>query len=236
MAGGRFGKLLKSSLGSLMTPAQDPRATFADPIQRQLALREQVQAASAGVQAARGRFEAQRTAAEASLPELESAARAALVAGRDDLARIALKRRHVLATSVDQLHRQIAALDGELHRLALIDQQITAQLNTFAAREQLAALRRSTAQAQIEIGEALSGVNGSPADVPGIEEIEREAEALESRAAAIDELMAAGVLGGSVWVTPAAPDTDGEIERQLAALRQEIGGGQGARPDGNGNG
>jgi phage shock protein A len=165
---------------------------------------------------------------------LEQAARAALVAGREDLARIALKRRQVAASAIDQLGRQIAALDAELHRLALVDQQMSAQLDAIAAREQLAALRRSTAQAQIEIGEALSGVNGSPPDAPGIEEIEREAEALESRAAAIDELMAAGVLGGSAWAAPAASATDQEIERHLAALRDEIGSGQGARQIGNG--
>jgi phage shock protein A len=234
MAGGRFGKLLKSSVGSLLTPAEDPRATYADPVQRQRALREQVRAATASAQAARTRLQLQRATAEAGLSELEQAARSALAAGREDLARIALKRRHVCTMSIAQLAQQIAAMDAELHRLAVVDQQVVAQLDAIAAREHLAAVRRSTAQAQIEIGEVLTGVTGATAGAPAIEQLERDAEALEARAAAIDELMAAGVLGDSVGAMPGEVEADLEIERQLVALRQEIGSGQGVRSDGNG--
>ncbi len=35
---GRFGRLLKSSVQALMAPADDPRATYADPIQQQRTL------------------------------------------------------------------------------------------------------------------------------------------------------------------------------------------------------
>ena len=234
MAGGRFGKLFKSSIGSLLTPAEDPRAVYADPIQRQRALREQVRAAMVNAQTARNRLELQRAAAEASLAELEQAARSAVAAGREDLARIALKRRQVSAASIAQLGQQIAAMDVELHRLAVVDQQVSAQLDAIAAREHLAAVRRSTAQAQIEIGEALTGVAGAVPGAPAIEQLERDAEALEARAAAIDELMAAGVLGDPAVAMPGENQSEQEIERQLAALRDEIGSGQGVRSDGTG--
>ena len=217
MAAGKFGRVLRSSLTSLLTPAEDPRDTFADPIQRQRALREQVRAAIAGAQAARTRLEDQRAAAEATLPELEQYARAALSSRREDLARNALRRRQVTVAAIAQISQHIALLDGELQRLAMVDQQIGTQLDAIAAREQLAAARRSTAQAQIEVGEALSGVRDEPAGA--MEELERDAETLEARAAAIDELLAAGVLGNSARDF----ETDQEIERQLATLRQELG-------------
>ena len=223
MAGGRFGKLIKSSLGSLLTPAEDPRATYADPIQRQRELRAQVRAAIEGVQATRTRLETQRTAVEAMLPALGQGARNALATGREDLARIALQRRQIMVGAVEQVANQIALIDAELERLALVDHQVSTQLDALAAREQLAAVRRSTAQAQIDVGEVLSGVTGVAPGAPAIEQLERDAESLEARAAAIDELLATGVLGDPAWNVSASAGTDQEIERQLAALKQEIG-------------
>jgi phage shock protein A len=222
MAGGRFGRLFKSSIGSLLTPAEDPRAAYADPIQRQRELRAHVRSAIEGVRSTRTRLESQRTAAEAMFPALEQGARNALATGREDLARIALQRRQIMTGAVDQISRQIALIDAELERLALVDHQVSTQLDALAAREQLAEVRRSTAQAQIDVGEVLSGVTGGAPGVPGIEQLERDAESLEARASAIDELLATGVLGDPAWNMSVSAGSDQDIERQLAALKQEM--------------
>ncbi len=91
----RFVTSLSKGLNALLEPAEDPRQTYADTHQKQRELLANVQQALASVGAAKGELEAKTAEVRAKLPGLEDQAWRALVANREDLARLALRRRQV---------------------------------------------------------------------------------------------------------------------------------------------
>jgi phage shock protein A len=191
----RFGRFLKSSVNALLTPAEDPRTAYADPTQQQRAMLEQLRIASQRLAATRSRLEFQRVAVGEKVQLLEDQARQALAADREDLARLALQRQRIGQAEIEYLDRQIDGLQREEAQLATIEQRLSARIEALRAREQMAAARHTAARAQVAVGEALSGVGAVSGDSEIVERIERDAEELEARADAIEELINTGVLG-----------------------------------------
>lgn len=221
----RLGRFLKSSVDAFLTPAENPRENLADPEQQQKVLLEHVRTAALKLGATRQRLEAQRSGADELVATLDAEARKALQIGRDDLARLALQRQRSGLADIDQLNQQIAGLRQEEQHLGLVGQRIGARIEAARAREQLAAARHSAAQAQVAVGEVLSGIGAFPGEINLAERIERDAEDLEARATAIEELIATGVLGrGLLGGANADAAPDDEIERRLEALRNEMAG------------
>src|SRR5512138_532032 len=91
----RLGNIGKAWFSGLMAPAEDPRQTFANAFERQRELLLQVQQALATVGASKDRLNEKTVQVRAKLPQLDEQARRALSAKREDLARLALRRRHV---------------------------------------------------------------------------------------------------------------------------------------------
>lgn len=227
-ASGRLARMLKASVDSLLTPAEDPRTTFADPAQQQQALLDQLRQARGRLTTSRLRLEVRRTEAEEQVRACEAQARHALKAGRDDLARLALHRQRIARQEVSQLNGQIGALQREETQVLVVDQRLAAQIEAMRSREQLAEARRSAAEAQVAVGEALSGA-GATADLQLIEQIERDAEALEARAEAIEGLISSGLLGsGAGGSHEPLNHLDDDIEIRLIDLKAEM---TGDRPE-----
>jgi phage shock protein A len=218
--------MIQRSLRSLLAPAENPRSAPDDPLQRQRLLREQVRSAMKDLEAAINRIETGRVAAEADVASLETSAREAIAARQEDVARIALRRQHLALSGVRHLNRQLAPMSAELHRLGLLEQQIGTHVDEYANRSRLAEMRRTAAQVQVEIGEALTEIEPLP-EPHTIAGLERDAESLEARAAAIEELLAAGILGRNPWPATADQGIEQEIDRQIASLRDEMRSGQG---------
>jgi phage shock protein A len=86
----RLVPLVKSWLGALLAPAPDPRQTFVNAYQRQRELLARVQRALAEISASKGRLDAKARGAREAAPARGQPA--GLMAGREDLARLALQR------------------------------------------------------------------------------------------------------------------------------------------------
>lgn len=185
----------------------------------------QVRKATVRLTSTRERLEVQRATVAESMVAMDGEARTALRAGQEELARLALQRQRTCGLEVTQLDRQIAGLRREEDRLAGIGQRVSAQIEALRAREQMAAARHSAAQAQVAVGEALSGLGSFTSDSGLVEQIERDAEAMEARADAIEELTTAGILGERIGSYPGARTAgvgDEEIERRLQQLKTEL--------------
>jgi phage shock protein A len=223
--GGRIGRLLKASAEALLTPAEDPRTAYAGPEQQQLLLMEQVQAAAERLKTIRTRLQDRREDAAARIAAFEEEAKGALVAGHEQEARIALQRERIAHMEIEQLDRQIVELVTEEVRLAAAIQRISARMEQLRARQRLAAARHTAARAHVEIGEALAGVDAAAGESIAVDRIERDADALEARADAIEELIERGVFGRpqlepSGW--PEDKAADAEIDERLAALKRDL--------------
>src|SRR6266542_2546550 len=87
--------LLKAKWSKLLDRAEDPAETLDYSYERQLELLQNVKRGVADVVTAKKRLEMQTTTLEQSVVKLETQARQAVGAGREDLAREALQRKAV---------------------------------------------------------------------------------------------------------------------------------------------
>jgi len=220
---GRAGR----ALASMFKPAEDPRQTFASPYMRQQQLLERVQRALRDLEDAKRRLTDQTAQVRDKLPELHEQARRALIADREDLARLALERRAIADSELTELQQHLAAVDTAEQRLALVEQRLSTEIEAFRARQEVIAARYSAAEAQVRINEALGGVSQEMADLTdALEKAEETTEHMQARASAIDELVRAGVLDTPNADTIAAQfkalDLSKSVEDQLGRLRSEL--------------
>lgn len=227
---GRLSKRVKKSMDSLLSPAEDPRQTHASTFEKQRGLLLKVQTALQEVGRAKSRLEAKAADTRAKLPQLEELARQALRENREDLARLRLQRRQLAGIELQGLERQLLEIEREEHRLSLAEQRLSSQLAAFYTRRELIAARYSAAEAQVHIGEALSGVSGELAELSqAMAQAEQKSAQMQARAAAIDRLVNEGFLEIPAAVDLAsgddrlAGDALIDVEDQLAALKAEIG-------------
>jgi phage shock protein A len=226
---GRLSKRVKKSMDSLLAPAEDPRQTHASTFEKQRGLLVKVQTALAEVGKAKSRLEAKAAEIRVKLPQMEELARQALREDREDLARLRLQRRQLAGIELQGLEKQLLEIEREEHRLSLTEQRLSSQLAAFYTRQELIAARYSAAEAQVHIGEALSGVSGELVELSqAMAQAERKSAQMQARAAAIDRLVDEGLLEIPAAVDLAAGDeslTGGEVidvEEQLAALKKEM--------------
>src|SRR5436305_14656463 len=91
--GGRMSTVIKAKISKLLDRAEDPGETLDYSYQKQIELLQNVKRGIADVVTARKRVEMQQAQLEQSVVKLESQARDAVSAGREDLARQALERK-----------------------------------------------------------------------------------------------------------------------------------------------
>ena len=144
---------------------------------------------------AKRRLELQAAKVQQNLTKLDSQARQALGAGREDLARIALERKQTAVLELQGMDQQISGLELEQEKLIHAEQRLQAKVAAFRTKKEVIKAQYSAAQAQVRIGSALSGVSEEMGDISlAIERAEGKTETLRAKAGAIDELVAAGVL------------------------------------------
>jgi phage shock protein A len=226
----RIRQKIKTSASAALAPAPDPRITHLSAHQKQRALRNQVATAIENVTAAKVRLQVAADAVRERLPALEEQARTELKAGREAMARLALQRRHVGELELQTLDRQLAEVESEEVNLSMIEQRLTAQIEAFAARQEVIKARFSAAEAQVRVNEAVTGVSQDFAELSAtLQRAEERTESLQARATAIDKLVQDGDLSA---ISPTAESFDlqlgqashdEEVERQLTALAKEVG-------------
>src|ERR671933_563559 len=147
-------------------------------------------------------------------------------AGRDDLARMALERKASLVQQMGDLDQQITTLEQAETRLQ-------AKIESFRTRKEVVKAQYSAADAQVRIGESVTGLSEEMADIGlALERAEEKTANMQARAGAIDELVAAGTLEDFTQSGRDAISRElsqitvkDHVESELAALKRELGAG-----------
>jgi phage shock protein A len=151
---------------------------------------------------------------EGNIHRLEGQARAAMQAGRDDLARMALERKQALLVRLPVLESHIENLGTQVDALrqarVMLDQKIS-QLKV--KKEELNGMYEST-RSQLRVQEALAGISFDLVDVSStIQRTEERIQAMRSRIAAIQHLRLDDIIPGMVG-------DEAGLERQLMEMRR----------------
>lgn len=233
----RISELFQAKTNTMIDQMEDPRETIEYSGERLRELLQQLRRGIADVATSKKRLELQAEKLQQGITKLEDQARTAVTSNREDLARTALERKKALQQQLSSLDQQRLQLQGEQDKLVMAEQRMSSKLEAFTSQKESIKARYTAAEAQVRIGEALSGLSEEMSDVGyAIERAENKTDAMAARAGAIDELIESGAL---IDLTANGDALDRElgqltaatdINAELEAMKRELG--AGAQPVG----
>ena len=226
----RFTMIFRAKANKALDKAEDPRETLDYSYQKQLELLQKVRRGVADVATSRKRLELQMNQIQQSSSKLEGQAKQAMSQGREDLAREALTRRSGIQQQLTDLQQQHSQLQGEEEKLTLASQRLQAKVDSFRTRKETVKATYSAAEAQTKINEAFSGISEEMGDVGmAIQRAEDKTQEMQSRAGALDELIASGALDDvsgtqrdDIQAELDQLGSDQQVELEMQRLRGEL--------------
>ncbi len=209
----RFKAIFEAKANAAADNIEDPKASLDYSLRKLEEARRDLSQGLIEVSAAKRRLQAQRDQMTAAADKYQQQSQTAVEADRDDLARLALERKQESEARAAELNDNIASLDRQEAALKENQVKLDRKIKSFRyKKEELKAIHDS-AKAQLKVQESLSGISKDLADVGNtIQRTETRILEMQSRADAIDALVAEGVLQDVL-----EPDTD-DIERELVRI------------------
>jgi phage shock protein A len=228
----RTAEIIKAKWNSLLNRAENPQETLDYSYEKQLQSLQNVKRGVADVVTAKKRLEIQTTQLEQSVVKLDTQARQAVAAGREDLARQALERKSGLQQQLQDLDGQVKQLQDQQEKLVANEKQLEAKIEQFRSQKEVIKAQYSAAEAQVRIGEAATGI-GREMDNTGlaIQRAKDKTESMQARASALDELVSSGdleELGSDKTQLDRELQqlaSQQQVDKELAALKAEVGSG-----------
>jgi phage shock protein A len=229
----RIVTVIQAKLSKLVGRAEDPRETLDYSYEQQLEMLQNVKRGVADVVTAKKRLQLQAQKLEQGVVKLDSQAREAMQAGREDLARTALERKVGVQTQLQDLDRQTQDLDAQQQKLVENERTLSARIEAFRSEKEVIKAQYSAAEAQVKIGEAATGIGDQMQNTGrAIERAREKTEEMEARAGAMDELIASGTLedvtaGGQTQLDRelAQIASQSKVDEELAKIKSEVGAG-----------
>jgi phage shock protein A len=239
----RASLIVKSKISKLLNKAENPTETLDysyEQMQQQL---QNVKRGVADVVTAKKRLELQTQKSEQNVVKLETQARQAVAAGREDLARQALERKATAQQQLQDLDIQVKGLEDQQQKLIVAQQTLETRIESFRSQKEVLKAQYSAAEAQVRIGEAATGIGDHMADTGmAIQRAKEKTEDLQARASAIDELTASGALedftaGDQTQLDRelAQISSSAQVDDELAKLKAEVGAGDAHKEIGAGD-
>jgi phage shock protein A len=237
---GRMSTVIKAKISKLLDRAEDPAETLDYSYNKQLELLQNVKKGLADVVTSKKRMQLQSKTLEQNVVKLDTQARQAVGAGREDLARAALERKQVIQTELQSLDQQVVELEQQQEQLTENEKRLRSKIEAFRTKKEVIKAQYSAAEAQVRISEAASGVGEQMADVGlAMQRAVDKTENMRARASAVDELEKAGTFEDITQLGQGGEDdidrqlkqltTSGAVDDELAKIKAEVGPG-GASP------
>jgi phage shock protein A len=228
----RAGEIIRAKFSALLNRAENPNETLDYSYEKQLQSLQNVKRGVADVVTAKKRLELQTKQLEQNVVTLDTQARQALGAGREDLARQALERKSGIQQQLQDLDTQVKQLQDQQEKLVSSEKQLSAKIEQFRSQKEVIKAQYSAAEAQVRIGEAATGI-GREMDNTGlaIQRAKDKTEQMQARASAIDELVSSGDLE-ELGSTSTQLDRElsqlasqQQVDRELEQMKAEVGSG-----------
>jgi phage shock protein A len=235
MAGltGRISTTVKAKVSKLLERAEDPAETLDYSYQKQVEQLQNVKKGIADVVTAKKRLQLQETSLQQQLVKLDTQARQAMSAGKEDLARTALERKNVAQTELQSLDTQVRELEEQQQKLTDSEQKLRAKIEAFRTKKEVIKAQYSAAEAQVQISEAASGVGEQMADVGlAMQRAVDKTENMKARADAVSELESAGAFEDITAIGSGEDDIDQQLKQltnqsavddEMAKMKSELG-------------
>ena len=150
--------IIKSKYSKLLNRTENPTETLDYSYEQMLEQLQNVKRGVADVVTAKKRLEIQTQGLEQNVVKLETQARQAVAANREDLARQALERKATAQQQLQGLDTQVQQLAEQQDKLVDAQHQLEAKIEAFRTQKEVIKAQYSAAEAQVKIGEAATGI------------------------------------------------------------------------------
>src|SRR3954451_4505087 len=123
--------VIRAKFSKVLDRAENPTETLDYSYEQMLEQLQNVKRGVADVVTAKKRLQLQTTQLEQNVVKLETQARQALAANREDLARQALERKSGFQQQLQQLDGQVQQLDDQQQKLVANEQALSAKIEQF---------------------------------------------------------------------------------------------------------
>jgi phage shock protein A len=182
------------------------------------------------IAASRKRIELQEQQLQHSVDHLQEQAKTALSLGKEDLAREALSRKATAQGQINDMEAQHEQLADQEEKLGQTLQALQQRVNNFRTQKEVLKAQYAAASASASVNEDVAGISSTLGDSgAALQRAQDKIATMQARAGALDELLQSGVLedvGGSTDDIQQELDeagTSADVDRELAALKAEIG-------------
>src|SRR3954452_21791466 len=135
--GGRFSTVIKAKISKLLDKAEDPGETLDYSYNKQLELLQKVKKGLADVVTSKKRMQLQSKTLEQNVVKLDTQARQAVGAWREDLARAALERKQVIQTELQSLDQQVTDLEAQQEQLTENEKKLRSKIESFRTKKEV---------------------------------------------------------------------------------------------------
>jgi phage shock protein A len=227
----RTALIVKAKYSKLLNRAENPTETLDYSYEQMLEQLQNVKRGVADVVTSKKRIELQQQKLEQNVVKLETQARQAVAANRDDLAKQALERKAVAQQQLQSMDTQVQQLGDQQEKLVAAQQQLETRIESFRSQKEVLKAQYSAAEAQVKVGEAATGIGQHMNDTGmAIQRAKDKTEEMQARAAAIDELTSTGALEDFTTGDQTQLDRElaqisssSQVDDELAKLKAEVG-------------
>ena len=189
----------------------------------------QVRRALVDITASKKQLELQEQQLQHSADHLGDQAKAALAAGREDLAREALSRKAAAQQQIDEMEPQHEQLNDQEHKMEQALSTLQQRVNDFRSKKEVMKAQYTAASAMTSVNEEAAGISRSFGDSgAALQRAQDKIANMQARAAATDELLQSGVLedvgGGTDDIQRELDEASAsaDVDKELAALKAQI--------------
>jgi phage shock protein A len=230
----RTALIVKAKYSKLLNRAENPTETLDYSYEQMLEQLQNVKRGVADVVTSKKRLELQQQKLEQNVVKLETQARQAVAANREDLARQALERKALAQQQLQSMDGQVTQLEDQQEKLVAAQQQLETRIESFRSQKEVLKAQYSAAEAQVKVGEAATGIGQHMSDTGlAIQRAKDKTEEMQARASAIDELTSSGALEDFTTGEQTQLDRElaqisssSQVDDELAKLKAEVGSGE----------
>ncbi len=189
----------------------------------------QVRRALVDIAASKKQLELQEGQLRHSADHLQDQAKAALVAGKEDLAKEALSRKAAALAQIDGMEPQRQEMADQEEKLTGTLNALQTRVNAFRTEKETMKAQYTAAKATTAVNESAAGISTSFSDSgAALQQAQDKIATMQARSGAMDELLESGVLedvGGGTDDIAQELDQVGkaaQVDAELAALKAEV--------------
>ena len=182
-------------MNKVLEKHEDPREALDYSAVKQTELIQRLRREIVEVVASKKRLEMQRARLLENINKLQEQAKAAVKAGRDDLATLALERKNANLAQMKDLDAQIMEIQNEQDKLENAEKRLSIKVEEFKSKKEIIKARYSSAEAEVRIKENITGISEEMSDIGvAMSRAEEKTDAMKSKAMAIDDMIDSGSL------------------------------------------